>query len=204
MIHRETLVGLSPHERFRVALSQLEPGNVVIDCGANVGTVTRQFRKRGCTVHAFEPDPIACSTLRQAFRNDESVLIHQAAVGTKNGYAKLYFHPGRDKELVYTQSSSLNADKRNVSVSRFALVKVVELASFLQTLGRGIAILKIDIEGSEAEVLLAIIRRGLYDHFDCAFIETHESKVPSTRLPMQKVRAEMERLKLKHIFLDWH
>lgn len=102
-----------------------------------------------------------------------------------------------------TQSSTLVADKRNVSKEHFVDVEVIDFGRFIEQLDHRVAILKLDIEGMEADILEMIIERKLYDRFDIAFVETHERKVPSTRAKLQYVRSEIERLNLKHIYLDW-
>ena len=35
----------------------LKPGNIVIDCGANVGDVASRLARSGATIYAFEPQP---------------------------------------------------------------------------------------------------------------------------------------------------
>ena len=47
-------------------LSMLEPGDVVIDCGANLGAVAGPLADTGATVHAFEPDPYTFGRLSEA------------------------------------------------------------------------------------------------------------------------------------------
>ena len=39
----------------------INPGDLVIDCGANVGKVTDYFSSKGATVIAFEPNQFAFS-----------------------------------------------------------------------------------------------------------------------------------------------
>ena len=46
-------------------LSMLKPGDLVLDCGANVGAVTGPLAETGATVHAFEPDPFAFEKLKK-------------------------------------------------------------------------------------------------------------------------------------------
>ena len=95
------------------------------------------------------------------------------------------------------------ADKRNVSKDHFVDVEVIDFGQFLEQLDRRIAILKLDIEGMEADILEMILERKLYDRFDIAFVETHDRKVPSTRAKLQYIRSEIESLNINHIFLDW-
>lgn len=105
--------------------------------------------------------------------------------------------------MTLTQSSTLVADKRNISKEHFVDVEVIDFGQFMEQLDHRVAILKLDIEGMEADILEIILERKLYERFDVAFVETHERKVPSTRAKLQYVRSEMERLNVENIFLDW-
>jgi FkbM family methyltransferase len=192
--------------RFREVLTYLEPGEVTIDCGANVGAVSKKLAARGCRVYAFEPDPIAAQVLRERFKESSNVVVREAAVGTSAGTAKLYYHRERHNvqtEMTLTQSSSLLADKKNVSTTDFIEVELVDLGDFIISLGRPVAVLKVDVEGAEGELLEMILARRLFERFAVAFFETHEDKVPSTRPIMERVRAELKRLEIGNIYLDW-
>ncbi len=48
---------------FSSALEEVKSGDILIDCGANIGTVTKRFAATGATVHSFEPDPWSFSKL---------------------------------------------------------------------------------------------------------------------------------------------
>jgi FkbM family methyltransferase len=195
-----------PDQRFRKVLAHLDANDVVIDCGANVGVVSKKFAAKGCQVHAFEPDPVALTFLRERLKDSPNVVIHAAAVGVSAGRAKLYFHRHRQdvhNDVELTQSSSLVADKKNVSVEDYAEVPVVDLGDFIVTLPKRVAVLKVDVEGGEGELLEMIFERRLYERFDVAFFETHEAKVPSIRPAMARVRGLIEQLGIRNIFLDW-
>ena len=55
---------------FNRALSNLNKGSYVIDCGANVGEFTKFFLEKGFFVDAFEPDPIA--ELKKKCKNNKN------------------------------------------------------------------------------------------------------------------------------------
>src|SRR3546814_8424189 len=58
---------------FLDAAKRLRPGDIAIDCGANVGRFTRPIAEGGATVHAFEPNPDAFAELSRnlAGRSEE-------------------------------------------------------------------------------------------------------------------------------------
>ena len=58
---------------FNRALSNLNKGSYVIDCGANVGEFTKLFLEKGFFVDAFEPDPIAIEELKKKCKNNKNL-----------------------------------------------------------------------------------------------------------------------------------
>lgn len=44
---------------------KIEPGDVIIDCGANIGEFSRYCQSRGALVYAFEPDPTEFKALKR-------------------------------------------------------------------------------------------------------------------------------------------
>ena len=60
----------------------INPGDLVIDCGANVGKVTDYFSSKGATVIAFEPNQFAFSYLKEKFKyNPEVDVINKGVAG---------------------------------------------------------------------------------------------------------------------------
>src|SRR5690606_36004155 len=52
----------------RISNLHITRDDVVLDCGANVGSITALLAQSKATVHAFEPNPYAYAKLQQAFR----------------------------------------------------------------------------------------------------------------------------------------
>jgi FkbM family methyltransferase len=134
-------------------LDKLQPSELVIDIGANLGITlfhTIKGGKKECLSLAFEP-------LSENLRSIELVKSHLKAnciilpyaVGAKNFQSNLY---GVENEL-HSGGASLRKHKAHNSSER--IVEVVTLDSYLENLptDRGVSLLKIDVEGYEAEVL---------------------------------------------------
>jgi FkbM family methyltransferase len=120
---------------------------VVIDAGANVGLAT-YFAIRSCAaskVICFEPSAENHKILMANIENNgfENVEVHLAALGTKNGEASFFM--ADDAPLAGSLQPRIEDAQRKEHK-----VKVVRLAPFLQ---EPIGLLKLDIEGSEADVL---------------------------------------------------
>ena len=65
--------------------AMLKPGDLAVDCGANMGVVTQRLAATGADVVAFEPDPFAFKTLEQKFAKLPNVTLINAAVGVGSG-----------------------------------------------------------------------------------------------------------------------
>lgn len=136
----------------------LEPGQVIVDVGANVGYLTRFFSQSvGPTgkVCAFEPNPMIFSLLKRNVAKFKHASVHNVALSTSAGEAQLFL-AGRDHSVAsfareysathvfYQDSGELN------SIS----VKLVNGDDFLHQIQLDkIDVLKIDVEGWELNVL---------------------------------------------------
>lgn len=190
---------------FDAALRSLGPGDIIIDCGANIGEITTEMAKTGATVHAFEPDPDTFERLlanTSAFKN---VVCHNVAVGAESGHVSLYRSPKFDEDpVVYSQRSSLYSDKINISTDLAVTVEQIDLLEFVDKLERPVSLTKIDIEGAEVALLEAIISRGCVDLFGTLFAETHETKIVSLEERTAALRTLVANDHRHRIFLDWH
>jgi FkbM family methyltransferase len=183
----------------------LGPGDLAIDCGANLGAVTKIMAAGGAEVHAFEPTPDAFAMLQKAVAHLPSVQCHQQAVLDKPGHLTLYLHMNYARNPArHSSGSSLFGEKRNVDDSRGVDVEVIDLAAFIAALNRPVKLLKIDIEGAEYDVLHALLDRGLMDRIEKVFVETHAHSIQSLRETDARLRQRIQALGLgQKIDLDW-
>ncbi len=192
---------LSAHDAF--LFDELAPGDVAIDLGANVGEITALMAARGAEVHAFEPDPLAFSVLSEKFADSDLVSCHNVAVSNRAGRMKLYFREERgDDPLVYSVGSTLSAEKTDVDTDAFAEVEVIRFADFVAQFPR-VRLLKIDIEGAEADVLDDLLARGLFDRIDLTLVETHEEWIPELVPRMEAIKAEASKRGVRDIYFNW-
>jgi FkbM family methyltransferase len=168
----------------------LGPGDIAIDCGANLGAVTDVLSRGGAEVHAFEPNPDAFRHLAARVGGRANVHLHPKAVHDHDGRMQLYFHLNyaRNPER-FSAGSSLIGEKRNVDETGGIAVEVVDLAAFVQRLGRPVKLVKIDVEGAEYAILEALIARGVIDRIERVFVETHAHAIPSLAEADRRLRA---------------
>lgn len=133
--------------------------DVVLDVGANVGAYSKSIRNanRIVQIHAFEPHP---KTYLKLTRNVASLNVetYNVAVGSVAGQLQLFDYADEDG----SSHASLYRDvieHIHKEQSTKHEVKVISLDSFVIDHGiERVALLKIDTEGHELEVLKGFLR----------------------------------------------
>ncbi|MFJ2211768.1 FkbM family methyltransferase [Streptomyces sp. NPDC101062] len=151
---------------------ELRPGALVLDVGANIGLFT-YFVRRVCPtarVRAFEPMPHPRAALRRNLDLHDlgdGVTVEECALGARREASVPFVYypraPGNStrypeqKELqIEVLSREGPPDYVRAHYSGIDVpVRVERLSSFL-TLGERVALLKIDVEGAELDVLKGI------------------------------------------------
>jgi FkbM family methyltransferase len=146
---------------MRVFYSSLLPGGaLVFDIGANVGTMTTIFASLGAKVVAVEPNPDCVRHIELATSRD-AVNVLQAAVGERNGLAKLEVSDRKDKMSSLSKEWREAVSQRNQDYvgiwNRTLTVPMITLDSLVHRYGLPFYI-KIDVEGYEEQVLKALSR----------------------------------------------
>jgi len=126
----------------------LRPGMTVMDIGANVGLLTRQFCQQvgqNGRVYAFEPDPLTFQFLEYNTRSFQNKELVQFAVSDNQEPALLHLNLTSG-----AGNSLLNQSHSTESVP----VTCISLDEFLKQHGNpSVDAIKIDVEGAELSVL---------------------------------------------------
>ncbi|OIN85385.1 MAG: hypothetical protein AUJ12_09550 [Alphaproteobacteria bacterium CG1_02_46_17] len=193
-------------KEHRAIIFSLQKDQVAIDCGANVGVVSRAMASRGATIYSFEPNPYAFEVCQKKCKMYKSINLINKAVSTTVEKVKLYLHREADQDQVaYSQGSSLLKTKTNVNPDTFCEVETVDLSEFIFGLNTRINLLKMDIEGFEVEVIPHLIKTKAIDLIDMCLVELHERKAPELLEKTLAMRSLIEENGLSNKFvLDWH
>ena len=191
-------------------LSMLRPGDVVLDCGANVGAVTGPLATTGAEVHSYEPDPYAFGVLSSVYSKVPNVTLHNAAVGTKAGTIQLMRADNFEKNpkgasvksTVVTGGRRIDENEGNaIDVELIDLPGTIR--SMVQEHGE-IAFLKMDIEGAELELLETMLAEDLFENIRLTVAETHEKKFRDLAPRFAELRRAIgERYPPTKVNLDW-
>jgi FkbM family methyltransferase len=188
-------------ELMRIPLSK---GDVVIDCGANVGEITSILARKGSKVYAFEPNSYAFKELKRRFATSTNVECIQAGIHTENGTMRLYLHEmAQENQVLWSTGSSILSFKSNVSTDNYVEIEVIDFSEFISSLNRRIKLVKMDVEGAECEILIKMINTGLIQKIDHMFIERHDHKIPELKPTMEKIEQMLLDRNLTNVHLDW-
>ncbi len=136
---------------IKIIERHVQPGNTVLDIGANIGFYARllsELAGKSGKVHCFEPDTLNFSKLSATCKNLHNVIIHNKAVSDINGKSKLYL------------SGSLNVDHRSYEPEKYTKIVEIESVSIDAMIPEGTSVdfIKMDIQGFEHRALSGMKR----------------------------------------------
>lgn len=131
---------------------------LVMDVGANAGVVTDMYRVMfpSARIHAFEPMPPACNLIRERFKGDTKIAVHNAAVCAENGPQTFTVNAASDTSSLLAADVDAIPDsyRQSMSASSSITVPGMTLDSFCSESGiERIDLLKMDIQGGELAAL---------------------------------------------------
>ena len=188
--------------------AMLKPGDLVLDCGANMGVVTAVLAAPGADVIAYEPDPYAYKVLQEKFCLTRNVTLVNAAVGVGSGTVQLMradnFEANPDGASV---KSTILDGGRHIDGDNSIEVPLLDFPTLIRELvvARGeIVFVKMDIEGAELDILEELDRESLFTDIRCLVAETHERKFKGLRDRYKALRMGIaERYPTGKVNLDW-
>ncbi|MBB3206267.1 FkbM family methyltransferase [Rhodopirellula rubra] len=140
----------------------------ILDCGANVGFATEFFKTKrpDASIIAFEPTPKLADSVRDMVqrRNWDSIFVETAAVSDHEGSAEFLFS---EHDPLGGSLTTRKQERGDASLQK-QTVQVKRLKDYLQN---HVDLLKLDVEGSEFEVLEDI--KDDLAAVDRIFIEYH-------------------------------
>lgn len=190
---------------FEAVVADLRPGDLCIDLGANYGEITQALAATGADVIAFEPDPDTFAQLQAKVGHLPNVTLHQKAAGARAETLTLHRAKNLAKDPAKrSQAASLIRQDSAMDSANTVEVAVVDFVAFLRALDRPVRLLKVDIEGSEFELLEHLFDDPVLDRLDTVFVETHERFDPARFNPIvDRLRARAIAVKRPYINLFW-
>jgi FkbM family methyltransferase len=190
---------------FEDRLPQIGPGDLCLDLGANVGVFSQEMAARGCEVHAYEPDPMAWEHLMRNVGHLPNVTLHNCAVAATAGTFRLRrARDFADHPLeATTMSSIIMTDPQRFQDDDGIDVEVRAFRDVVAGFGRRVALVKMDIEGAEFDILREVFADPAAFDIDAIFCETHERDAYAEFSEIDRMRRASERLERPYINLYW-
>lgn len=148
-------------ETIRQDFDGLDANSVALDFGGFEGNWAHDIHQRyKCTVHVFEPHPRFAAELRARFAGNEKIIVHEFALGAKDGVLNL----SDDGDASSALRENVNAvEGKVIPVTRF----------FADHQDTEFALAKINIEGGEYDLLPALMNAGLIEYIGILQVQFH-------------------------------
>lgn len=159
---------------INVITKNLKSNDIYIDIGAWIGPTVLAAASTGCTVHAYEPDPIAFAELSANMEANEinSITLNNVALFDRNG--EMSFGSGRGDTLGDSISSLMNGQGG-------IKVPVRDIANeSTESFFKRCKLLKIDVEGAEY-VIMPRMASYLTEHKPNLLLSIHGMKTAGYR-----------------------
>lgn len=122
-------------------------GGVAVDVGANEGIYAFALSELGATVHAFEANPAFADFAKRSL--GARAMVHQLALSNETGQASFFIPLADDSSELHLAGNLKNSHSQ---FERQSVIKV-EVRT-LDSFGlANVQLIKVDVEGSELEVL---------------------------------------------------
>ncbi len=124
----------------------------IIDCGAHIGvfSLLASYYFPKYKIHAFEPNPDSFKYLKENAEKRKNIIIYNKAVGYKDSTMKLYQPKDSARNGSWTV---IPQGARHIIGKKSIEVDVINLYNFIEKLNEPVFILKLDLEGFEAEII---------------------------------------------------
>lgn len=122
---------------YEIPETNVEPGDIVLDCGASEGLFSITVLERAKVIYLVEASPVFQSSMRKTFSGIDKCKIIPSAVGSKNG--EIYF--------------SNNSISSGVNYNYGLKVKLQTVDDLFYRRGIKIDYIKADLEGYEMNML---------------------------------------------------
>lgn len=172
--------GVAASVEHQKLIAVLRPRSVV-DIGANRGQFALLCRNLfpDIPIFSFEPLPEAAKTFRAVFRGDPKTRLFECAIGAKPGTGEIHVSKEDDSSslLPITRQAELFPGTDEKETRKIVIKRLDELLDETDLVQP--ALLKIDVQGYELEVLKGcggLLEAFAYVYVECSFEELYDGQ----------------------------
>ncbi len=173
---------------------------VFIDGGAHAGVFSDVILALNGICYAFEPNIYLSAFLRDRYKDKPNFTLLDKAICTKNQSLKFY---NPQNNLISQGASLIQMHYKEEDAYEVEGIDFCEFLKKLLLKHDKIALIKLDIEGAEFEVLHDLIEQKLYEKVEFIMVETHERFFKNPKEKIEKLKNQIQQHNIKNIFLDW-
>ena len=166
---RAHMIGTYEYPASKILQKELKDARLFIDVGAHVGYYTLLASKIAKEVIALEPDPFNYKILRINLRINGISNAYALNIAASNYTGTGIFASIKNIGKLLAQKSNLDNNINKIKI------RVVKIDDLLLKIGKHPDVIKIDVEGSEMQVLEGLqetLRKGV----KCLMIEVHSEE----------------------------
>ena len=164
-------------DSYSVPPDAVGAGDIVIDCGANVGEFSVAMELNGATVHAFEPDDEEFQALSLNLARETSTAWHFGC-SSSTGWAYL------DRKNEQGDSKLLGPNQNPAGLQKIPTTSLDDWAEKNLSQDASIKLLKLEAEGGELAVLMGATNVLKRTRFICADLGEGEDGVENAVAPV--------------------
>lgn len=134
------------NQSYTVPMHAVSSGDIVLDCGANIGEFARAMEQRGALVYAFEPERLEYEALVRNLTNKDSRAFN-VALWSSTGVVTLNHANESGDSAVSNSENAMEGQSliRSTTLDDWAKDNLPQKLS--------ISLLKLEAEGGEVEIL---------------------------------------------------
>ena len=174
---------------------------ICIDCGGHIGVFTDVALHCGAIVYVFEPNKYLFAFLQNKYRDNPNVILHNQAVSNRNYQTQFLIDECGELSQGNRIVESVNHTQKSYEV------EVIDLSQYIKEhilpKHNKISFLKLDVEGSEFDIMESLLGQDLHKHIGYIACETHERFFSDGEEKLAKLKQSIEEKSAKNVFLDW-
>lgn len=158
----------------------LNPNSIVFDVGGFKGEWAENiYNKYNCNIHIFEPINKYVEIIDKKFKSNNKVILHKCGLSNKNEEVKIYHL--NDSSSIFGEGNSYE----NIQLkSIFDFINYNNIDK--------VNLIKINIEGSEYDLLEDIIEKKIQSNFENFQIQYHRF-IPNCEERRNKIREQLSK-----------